>query len=126
MRDFRKLQVWEKSRRLTLAVYLATKAFPRDELYGLTSQLRRSSASVPSNIAEGCGRSGAKEFARFLDIAAGSAVELEYHLLLAQDLHYLDNATCSQLAARAREVKRMLTSLLQKLRPRRQNPEPES
>jgi len=126
MRDFRKLQVWEKSHRLTLAVYLATKTFPREELYGLTSQLRRSSASVPSNIAEGCGRSGAKEFARFLDIAAGSAAEVEYHLILARDLRYLDNGTYTQLEAGAREVKRMLTSLLQKLRPRRQNPEADS
>jgi four helix bundle protein len=88
---------------------------PRDELYGLTAPLRRSSASVPANIAEGCGRSGDAEFARFCSIAIGSASELEYHLLLARDLELLGAEDCSDLAAQASEVKRMLTGLWQKL-----------
>jgi len=116
MRDFRKLKVWEKAHQLTLAVYLATRAFPKDELYGLTSQARRSSASIGGNIAEGCGRSGKREFARYLDIASGSAAELEYHLLLAGDLHFLDNRVCQQLQAKVCEVKQMLTSLLRTIR----------
>jgi four helix bundle protein len=115
MKDFRQLQVWQKAHQLTLAIYRVTKAFPRDELYGLTAQLRRSSASVPANIAEGCGRSGDAELARFCSIAIGSASELEYHLLLARDLELLGAEDYSDLAAQASEVKRMLTGLWQKL-----------
>jgi len=119
MRDFRTLKVWQKSHELTLAVYRATRAFPKDELYGLTSQTRRSSASVPGNIAEACGRHGENEFVRFLDIAAGSASELEYHLLLARDLCILSEPEYRDLAAATSEVKQMLTSLIQKVRPER-------
>jgi len=119
MRDFRKLKVWEKAHQLTLAVYKATSTFPKGELYGLTSQIRRSSASIPANIAEGCGRHGNKEFARFLDIASSSASELEYHLLLANDLELLEGPQHTLLAARTHEVKQMLTVLLQKLQPER-------
>ena len=82
MKSFRDLQVWEKAHRLTLAVYSSTMEFPRDEQYGLTSQIRRASSSIAANIAEGCGRSGDGELRRFLEIAMGSASELEYHLLL--------------------------------------------
>lgn len=92
MRDFRELKVWEKAHCLTLAVYRATTAFPRDEVYGLTSQIRRSCASIPANIAEGCGREGDAELARFLQIAMGSASELEYHLLLTRDLDFLNSS----------------------------------
>jgi four helix bundle protein len=77
------MRIWQKARELTLAVYQVTATFPREELYGLTSQLGRSSASIPANHAEGCGRNGDAEFARFCSIAMGSASELEYHLLLA-------------------------------------------
>lgn len=101
---------------MTLAVYNATTMFPRDELYGLTSQIRRSCASIPANIAEGCGRGGDGEFARFLQIAMGSASELEYHLLLASDLKFLDGSNYERLATEVTEVKRMLTSLIQKLK----------
>ena len=80
MRDFRKLSVWEKSHQLTLGVYRATAGFPQREMYGLTSQLRRSCASIPANISEGSGRDGEKDFARYLTIASGSASETEYHL----------------------------------------------
>ena len=113
MRDFRQLKVWEKGHRLTLAVYEATARFPREELYGLTSQMRRSCASVPTNIAEGCGRDA--ELARFLRIAPGSASEVEYHLLLARDLNLLDPFNHECLSKEVTEVKRMLTSFIQKL-----------
>ena len=115
MRDFKELKVWEKAHHLTLAVYKATSTFPREELYGLTSQIRRSCASIPANIAEGCGRGGDVEFARFLQIAMGSASELEYHLLLACDLNFLISSDYERLASEVTEVKRMLTSFIQKL-----------
>ena len=115
MKDFRDLKVWEKARQLTLAVYKATAAFPKDEMYGLTSQIRRSCASVPANIAEGCGRGSDAEFARFLQIAMGSASELEYHLLLARDLSLFQQTKYENLGQEVIEVKRMLTSFPQKL-----------
>ena len=89
MKDFRDLQVWQKAHQLTLTVYRLTASFPQTERYGLTTQLRRSSASVAANLAEGCGRNGDAELARFCSIAMGSASELEYHLLLASDLKLL-------------------------------------
>jgi four helix bundle protein len=116
MKDFRDLQVLEKSHHLTLAVYKLTATFPKEELYGLTSQLRRASASIPANIAEGCGRGGDGEFARFLQIAMGSASELEYHLLLCCDLGLVSKTEHAKLASQVVEVKRMLTAFLQKLR----------
>ena len=116
MKDFRKLKVWEKSHRLTLAVYKATATCPREELYGLTSQIRRSCASIPANIAEGCCRGGDAEFARFLQIAMGSASECEYHLLLAHDLGYLGDSDHMQLSKEVTEIKQMLASLIQRLK----------
>ena len=116
MKDFRSLKTWVKAHELTLKVYNATKAFPRDEAFGLTSQLRRACASIPANIAEGCGRSGDAELARFLSIAAGSASEVEYHLLLARDLSYLNQIEHDQLDAEVNELKRMLTAFIQKLK----------
>jgi four helix bundle protein len=116
MRDFRELKVWEKAHRLTLAVYTATSAFPRSEMYGMTSQIRRSCASIPANIAEGCGRNGDAELGRFLQIAMGSASELEYHLLLARDLNLLKSTEYEHVAGEVTEVKRMLTSFIQKLK----------
>jgi four helix bundle protein len=116
MRDFRNLKVWQKAHQLTLRVYTATKRFPKDELYGLTSQVRRSAASIPTNVAEGCGRSGEAELARFLNIAMGSASELEYQLLLAHDLKLVDTDEHQSLSGDVIEVKRMLTSLVQKLK----------
>lgn len=116
MRDFRELKVWGKAHRLTLAVYAATAGFPKAELYGVTSRIRRSAASVPANIAEGRGRSGDAELARFLQIAAGSASELEYHLLLAHDLKLLKAADHDTLSREVNEVKRMLRSFTQTLR----------
>ncbi|MEW6115739.1 MAG: four helix bundle protein [Nitrospirota bacterium] len=115
MRDFKELKVWQKSHQLTLAVYKATVTFPREEMYGLTSQIRRASGSISANIAEGCGRSSEIEFARFLQIAFGSASELEYHLLLSHDLGLLQVSDYETLAGEVVEVKRMLTSFIQKL-----------
>ena len=115
MKDFHELKVWQKAHQLTLAVYQITAPFPREELYGLTSQLRRSAASIPANLAEGCGRNGDAEFARFCSIALGSASELEYHLLLARDLKLIQPRDYEELAARVTELKRMLTALFQKL-----------
>ena len=108
MRDFRKIQVWQKSHELTLRLYKVTSAFPKEELYGLTSQIRRASASIPSNIAEGCGRNTQTELARFIHIASGSASELDYHLLLAHDLGFLNQEIYLELDNMISEIKRML------------------
>jgi len=115
MRDFRKLKVWEKAHHLTLQVYRITKNFPSDERFGLTVQLRRAAASVPTNIAEGCGRDSERELARFMSIAAGSASEVEYQLLLACDLNYIHEEQYRELNQQVNEVKMMLNSFLQKL-----------
>ena len=116
MKDFHELKVWQKAHELTLAVYKATATFPREELYGLTSQLRRSCSSIPANLAEGCGRNGDAEFARFCSIAMGSASELEYHLLLAKDLKLIKPKEHDELTQRTMELKRMLTGLRQRLK----------
>lgn len=116
MRDFRKLEVWERGHRLTLEVYRATAAFPQEELSGLTSQMRRSCAAIPANIAEGCGRGSNTDLARFLQIALGSASELEYHLLLARDLTLLAKPGHERLSREVREIKRMLSSFIKRLR----------
>ena len=108
MRDFRGLKVWQKAHRLTLAVCRATQGFPAEERYGLKSQLRRGSASIPTNIAEGCGRFTDPDRARFISIAAGSATETEYLLILARDLEYVDATTYADLNAAVNEVKKML------------------
>ena len=115
MRDFIKLKVWEKAHHLTLQVYRITKKFPSDERFGLTVQLRRAAASVPTNIAEGCGRDSERELARFMSIAAGSASEVEYQLRLACDLNYIQDEEYRELNQQVNEVKRMLNSFIQKL-----------
>jgi four helix bundle protein len=116
MQSFRNLKVWEKAHGLTLDVYKASKGFPRDELYGLTSQMRRSSASIGANIAEGCWRKGDIELGRFLQIAMGSASELEYQLLLARDLEIMESLDFQRLSSGVVEVKKMLAALINKLR----------
>ena len=118
MRDFRELKVWEKAHQLVLDVYRITAAFPQDERYGLTSQMRRASVSIAANIAEGCGRQGDAELARFLQSAIGSASELEYLLVLARDLSFLPFSDHEQLNSAATEIKRMLASFIQTLRRR--------
>ena len=116
MRDFKSYTAWEKAHRLTLDVYAATEGFPKEELYGLKSQIRRSCASVPENIAEGCGRGTDADFARFLHVSAGSANELEYQLLLARDLALLESSTHATLDAQVNDVKRMLATLTRRLK----------
>jgi four helix bundle protein len=116
VQSFMNLRVWEKAHVLTLDVYRSSKSFPRDEIYGLTSQMRRSAASIGANIAEGSCRKGDCEFGRFLQIAMGSASELEYHLLLARDLELLKSIDYERLEGEVTEVKRMLASFIQKLR----------
>jgi four helix bundle protein len=116
MQDYRKLKVWEFSHALVLDVYRATDGFPASESSGLTSQLRRSPASIPATIAEGSGRSTSVDFAKFLDIASGSASECEYQPLLAHDLGYVDDASYEGLAARIGEIKRMLGALISRVR----------
>ena len=97
MRNYEDLHVWQKPHVLTLAIYKATQCFPKEERFGLTSQIRRSSASVGANLAEGCGRRSDGEMARFVHIAMGSGAELSYHLRLARDLDFLSNALSEQL-----------------------------
>ena len=116
MRAFRELKIWQKSHQLVLDVYIATREFPREEMYGLTSQIRRAASSVPANIAEGCGRNSTPDFPRFLHMAAGSASELEYHLELARDLGLLEPPTYGQLETQVTEVKRMLSAFTAKLK----------
>lgn len=111
--------MWEKGHQLTLAVYRATRKFPREELYGLTSQMRRAAASIPTNLAEGCCRSGDADFARFAQIAMGSAGELKYQCVLARDLGFIENTEGESLIGAVDEVQRMLTSLIQTLRNKR-------
>jgi four helix bundle protein len=118
MKDFRQLKVWEKAHHLALEVYKATATFPKEELYGLMSQLRRASVSIPTNIAEGCGRNTDADFARFLQIAMGSASETEYEIILAFDLGFLSKGQFESLQAQAEEVKKMLASFIKTLRTR--------
>ncbi|MBC6609577.1 four helix bundle protein [Hymenobacter sp. BT507] len=116
MFDFHKLRIWQEGQELTLSVYRITRNFPKEELFGLTSQMRRSAASVPHNIAEGCGRQSSPDLLRFLAIAMGSASELASQLLLAQGLEYLPSATAEQLLADVERLRRMLTAYYQKVK----------
>jgi len=115
MKDFRQLTVWQKSHELTLSIYERTTSFPREELYGLTSQIRRAASSIPANLAEGCGADGDAELARYCRIARASASELEYHILLSRDLKLMSTDAYEKLTERVVEIKRMLTGLIQKL-----------
>jgi four helix bundle protein len=119
MKDFRTLKVWEKSHRLVLAIYEATKPFPKNELYGITGQIQRAAVSVPTNIADGCGKDSDAELGRYFKIAMGSSSELEYLLLLAHDLGYLIDDQYKQLQANLVEVRKMLNSFIQKLKANR-------
>ena len=118
MQDYRQLKVWSQSHALVLSVYSATVAFPKTELYGLASQLRRAAVSVPSNIAEGASRSSGNDFARFLEIARGSLGEVEYQLLLAHDLGYIERERSIRLGELVDEVGGMLTNLVRSVRRR--------
>ncbi len=116
MRDFHSLKVWEKAHMLTLQVYRATKNFPDDERYGLTSQVRRSCTSIPINIAEGCGYDSRAELAHYLQISMGSSSELEYQLFLAHDLNYLSDDVFQELNRNLNEIRRMLNVYIHKIR----------
>ena len=116
MQDFKELRVWQKSHRLVLTAYHITKNFPKDELHGLTSQIRRTAASIPANIAEGCGKDTNPDFIRFLQTAIGSASELEYHLLLAYDLKFMDKTNYETINSEVIEVRKMLITLIKKIR----------
>ena len=119
MGDYKQLGVWQKAHQLTLDIYHATADLPRDEQYGLSSQLKRAAASIPANIAEGSGRGGDAELARFLRIAMGSAYEVEYHLLVAHELSFLTTDQYQQLDGQIAEVIRMLAGLIKSLNVKR-------
>ena len=112
MRNYRELQVWSKAHSLTLELYRVSRGFPREEIYGVTSQLRRAAASIGANLAEGCGRRTRSKLARFVKIAMGSASELDYHLLLCRDLGFMSSDDFTSSAAKLTEVRKMLTSFL--------------
>ncbi|HEY5885475.1 MAG TPA: four helix bundle protein [Pyrinomonadaceae bacterium] len=116
MRDFRQIRVWRKAHQLILNIYRITSRFPREEQYGLTSQLRRASASIAANIAEGFGRGGDAELARFLQMSIGSAYEVEYHALLAKELGFIGPAAYENLQEQVVEVKQMLAALFVKVK----------
>jgi four helix bundle protein len=116
MQDFRNLDVWQKAHLLALDVYRITRPFPTEERFGLTSQLRRASSAIPANLAEGCGRGSDADFGRFVQVALGSASELDYHLLLCHDLGYLSKETYQTLYEQTARTMRMLNGLLNTLR----------
>ena len=117
-RTFRDLVVWQKAHQFVLAVYRLTAVFPKQETYGLVSQLRRAAVSIPANIAEGCGKLTDADFTRFLSNAMGSASELQYELILSHDLRYLDDESSRQLGFQVEEVKRILTGLIKQTKSR--------
>ena len=112
MRDYKKYKVWELGHEVTLEVYRLTKTFPKDENFGITSQMRRAAYSIPSNISEGCGRESDAEFKRFLTIARGSASELEYFTILAKDLEYIKEEIFSELNDKVDRIRRSITNLI--------------
>ena len=116
MKDFKKYDIWKLSHLFTLKIYDATKSYPKDEIYGLVSQIRRASSSIPTNISEGCGRDSDAEFNRFLTIALGSASEVEYQLILSKDLNYINETSFINLTEEINIIKRKIYSLKQKLK----------
>ena len=115
MRNFHELTVWQKSHQLILKIYLTTRNFPKEEVYGLISQMRRSSSSIPTNIAEGCGRNSNPEMKRFLTISTGSTSELEYQLLLARDLNYISEINYKELSDLSIEIRKMIYSFIKSI-----------
>jgi four helix bundle protein len=116
MKDFKNLNFWHKAHNLVLDVYMMSSKFPKEEVYGLTSQIRRSASSIPTNLAEGCGRNTDGELHRFSCISMGSASELEYQLILCKDLKYINNETYISINDNLMEVKKMLNSFIQKVK----------
>jgi len=115
MRNFQLLDFWQKSHKLTLRIYQITQSFPKEELFGLTSQMRRSASSIPTNISEGCGRDSSAELKRFFIIAAGSTSELQYQLILSRDLSYIDSNTFKELEDEVMQIRKMIFSYCDKL-----------
>ena len=116
MKDFRDIKVWNKAHNLTIKIYKVTESFPREEVFGLISQIRRSAVSIPTNIAEGCGRNTDTELARFMEIASGSASELDYLLMLVRDLDLIDEAQYTEISADVTEIRKMLTTFIKTVR----------
>lgn len=116
MQDFKDIKVWQKSHQLTLQIYKVTEEFPKSELYGLVSQMRRAATSVPTNIAEGCVQETDAQYARYLRISLGSANEIDYHLLLTKDLHYISPEQYASLHTEVDQIKKMLTSFIRRLK----------
>ena len=116
MIDYRKYRVWGKAHQLALETYKITAAFPRVEQFGIISQMNRAAVSIPTNIAEGCGRETKKELIRFLYISSGSTHELEYLVLLSQDLNYIQGDQAKKLFSEITEIKKMLSSLINKIK----------
>lgn len=116
MQNYKDLKVWEKAHLFTLKVYETSKDFPKEEIYSLTNQIRRSASSVPANIAEGCGKNSKQELAHYLNVALGSANESEYYLILSKDLKYLKEKVFQELFNLINEVKGMLIALINKVR----------
>ncbi len=116
MQKFRDLKVWQKAHVLTLQIYKLTKAFPKLELYGLVNQIRRSASSIPTNIAEGSVQATDAQFARFLYIALGSAAELDYQILLAHELEYINALKYQELSSEIDQIKKMLSAFVRKLK----------
>jgi len=116
MKDFREMQVWRKGHKLALEIYKLTAKFPKEENYGLSSQIRRAAVSIPTNVAEGCGRGSTKELKHFLRISMGSASEVEYQILLSYELRYMDRKTYDNLNSDIQEIKKMLSSYIVKIR----------
>jgi four helix bundle protein len=115
MKDFRNLNVWENAHKFVLSVYSATGKFPKEEIYGLTSQLRRAAVSIPTNIVEGSSRGSDKDFARFIQISIGSASETEYLLILCHDLKYLNDNEFEKLHNEVINIRKMMINLIKKL-----------
>ena len=122
MSNYKKLKVWEDAHKFTIDIYNITHKFPNNEQYGLTSQIRRSSSSIPTNIVEGCGQLDNGNLIRFLGIAKGSAFETEYQLLLAKDLNYITNDEYKFLMAKIQSIIRRLTNLIKSLKSKNQKP----
>lgn len=115
MRDFTQLEFWSRSHQLTLSIYKITTNFPKEEQFGLSSQMRRSAASIPANIAEGCGRSSPLDTKRFFTFASGSISELQYQLLLSKDLVYINNQQFKELSEELTSIRKMIYRYSQKL-----------
>ena len=115
MRTFQELIIWQKSHQLTLNIYSMSASFPKVEIYGLVSQMRRSSSSIPTNIAEGCGRNSNPEMRRFLIISTGSCSELEYQLILSKDLNYIQATVFKELSESVVEIRKMIYSFIKNI-----------